>query len=280
MSTGNTDEFGVKKIFSDSETNPKFYKFQSGDKRKFNRHYGSCPENGDKTHSVITTEWNKSGEEFVDQEVTGYFYFPEIDSDEGKHKCYKYERGGMGSALAVKLRGGKHDKGNDSAKCYIFDFQYEGKHQKEKNFQKEYPHGDYYKMNVVPKFDLKNNLQKWVGYKVITMTVTINQKEFVRCMALVDYGSEDVEQDDGPNLDNQQWKVYYDVTDDGELDEKFDISNKKDYKGEVKKPWKQHFGNQLTQFRMDRIVNPEARFLSVRRIAASADSIDTILKAF
>jgi len=276
MSSDNKDEFGVTKIFSDDAANPKFYKFQSGDKRKFNRHYGSCPKNGDDTHSVITTEWNKFGEEFVDQEVTGYFYLPKIDSDEGKDKCYKYEKGGKGSALAIKLRGGKHEKGDDSAKCYIFDFQYEGKNPGEKNFQKEYPHGDYYKMNVVPAFDLKNNLKKWVGYKAVTIT----QGDTVRCIALIDYGSENRSIGEGPDPNLQIWKVYYDVTDDGNLDEKYDISDEENYKGEVKKPWKSHFGDKRTQYRMDRIVEPEARFLSARRVAVTTGSIYDILNPY
>lgn len=279
MSSDNKDEFGVKKIFSDDATSPDFYKFSNSDRRTFNRHYGSCPKNGDDTHSVITTEWQKNGIEFVDQEVTGYFYFPEIDSDDNKHRCYKYEKGGKGSALAIKLRGGKHSGTNDleSAKCYIFDFQYEGKTEKEENFQKEFPHGDYYKMNIPSKFDLRNSIGIWVGYKAITVTVRIGQKEFVRCVALIDYGSENRDKGQGPDLDNQQWKVYYDVTDDGKLDEIFEISNKDDYKGDVKKPFKKHFGNKLTQFRMDRIVDPQARFLSARRIAVNANSIELIL---
>jgi hypothetical protein len=277
MSSGNMDEFGVMKIFSDDATNPKFHKFQSEDERHFNRHYGSCPKNGDDTHSVVTTEWNKSGIEFIDQEVTGYFYLPEIESDEGKHECYKYERGGKGSALAIKLRGGKHSGKKDpkTAKCYIFEFQYEGEHENEKNFQKEYPHPTYYKMNVVSKFNLDDNLRKWVGFKA----VAINQGNLVRCLSLIDYGSEGRSKEDGPDLNLQNWKVYYDVSDDGKLHERYDISNESDYKGEVRKPWKRHFAAKLTQFRMDRIVGPEARFLSARRVAVSAESIDDIVNA-
>jgi hypothetical protein len=276
MSPGSEDEFGVTKIFSDDVADPKFSKFQiDGDKRPFNRHYGSCPKGSESTHSVITTEWNKKGEEFIDQEVTGYFYLPEIDSDKGKDECYRYKRGGKGSALAIKLRGGIHSGKKDptTAKCYIFDLQYEGKHKDEKNFQKEFPHGDYYKMNVVSKFDLKNNLKKWVGYKAVTIT----QGETVRCIALIDYGSENRGKEEGPDLTLQNWKVYYDITDDGKLDQKFGLSIGGEFKGEVKKPWKSHFGVKLIQFRMDRIVGPEARFLSARRISAAL--VDDIVNA-
>jgi hypothetical protein len=44
---------------------------------------------------------------------------------------------------------------------------------------------------------------------------------------------------------------------------------------EVRKAWREHNGHRLTQFRMDRIVIPEAKFLSARRI--SAESVDDIL---
>lgn len=274
MSSKISDEFG---IFDDDLTNPEFYKFQSDDKKPFNRHYGSCPENGDKTHSVKTTEWNKTGIEFVDQEVTGYFYLPEIQSDKDKDKCYKYEKCGKGSSLTIKLRGSKHSNGPDSAKCYIFDFQYEGGDCN--NFQKEFPHPTYYKMTVPTKFELKYNLGKWVGYKA----VTINQNDAVRCIAFVDYGSEKNSKDEGPDPNLQNWKVYYDITDDGKLDERDDIDmnsddkNKYKDKKEVRECWRQHFKDQVTQFRMDRIVEPEARFLSVRRI--SAESVDDRMSA-
>lgn len=276
--SSNTDEFGVVKIFPDDAANPKFYKFEKDDKREFQRHYGSCPEDGDDTHSVVTTEWEKGGIEFVDQEVTAYFYLPKIESDKNKHECYKYEKCGKGSSLTIKLRGGEHTKGDNTAKCYIFDFQYEGGDCN--NFQKEFPHPTYYKMTVGPKFVLKYNLDKWVGYKV----VTINREEGVRCLAFIDYGSEDRSKDEGPDVNMQKWKIYYDITDDGRLDEsdniKMNDKDRKKYKKEsdVRKAWREHSQAKLTQFRMDRIVSPEARYLSARRI--SAESVDNIIGTY
>ncbi|HKQ21707.1 MAG TPA: hypothetical protein VJS91_06685, partial [Nitrososphaeraceae archaeon] len=141
MSLIKKDDFGVIKIFDDDALNPLFYQFQigtwghdDGDRDHFeNRKYGDCKDEcGDKQGtpkcSVVSTEWEKGGLKFVDQEVTGYFFLPKIESDRGKNKCYKYERGGKGSGLAIKQRGSKHPSGKDpnSAKCYIFDFQYEG----------------------------------------------------------------------------------------------------------------------------------------------------------
>jgi hypothetical protein len=230
----------------------------------------------------VSTEWEKEDIEFVNQEVTAYFFLPEIESDENKEDCYKYSRGGKGSGLAIKLRGSDHPTGGDphSARCYIFDFQYEGDEPDDfnsNNFQKEFPHPEYYKMTVPTNFKLKTNIGKWVGYKV----VTVNQENGVRCIALIDYGSYNRSMEEGPALGLQRWRIYYDVLDDGKLDQRNDIimseRDRDKYKDEdeVRKAWREHNGHRLTQFRMDRIVKPEAKFLSARRI--SAESVDDIL---
>lgn len=289
MSSSEKDEFGVVKIFSDDSQNPKFVKFDigkwgenSGDREHIARlRYTSTKDGKPKTakNSVVSTRWTKSGEEFVDQEVTGYFYLTEIESEEDKEGDVIFKKCGKGSSLTIKLRGGKHPKppcDPDSAKCYNFDFQYKGGDCN--NFQKEYPHPDYYKMSVDTKFELKDNISKWVGYKA----VTINQGDSVRCLAFVDYGSEDRKKEDGPDLENQHWKIYYDVTDDGKLHKKYEIKSPKGKKypeeKEVPNPYKTHFKDKVTQFRMDRIVQPEAKFLSVRRVSAAF--VDDILSKF
>lgn len=288
MSSSNTDEFGVEKIFSDDTTNPKFIKFDIGvwgknsiDRQHIPRLKYSSTGKGPATskNSVVSTRWTKSGEEFVDQEVTGYFFLPEIESDENKLDEVKFKPGGKGSSLTLKLRGGKHPKVKGdkrdpkSGKNYNFDFQYRGGDLN--NFQKEYPHPDYYKMEVKHIIELKDNLKKWVGYKA----VTINQGNSVRCLAFVDYGSENNNKENDPNLEEQNWKIYYDVTDDGKLHERFKISNEDDYIADekIRNPFKTHFGDKVIQFRMDRIIKPEARFLSARRV--SAVNVDNILNA-
>ncbi|HKQ22778.1 MAG TPA: hypothetical protein VJS91_12105 [Nitrososphaeraceae archaeon] len=287
MSSHEKDEFGVVKIFSDSQ-NPKFVTFDignwgenSGDREHLARLRYTSTKDGKPTtekNSVVSTRWTKIGQEFVDQEVTGYFYLSEMESEKEKDEDVAFKKCGKGSSLTIKLRGGKHPKPKDdpdSAKCYNFDFQYKGGDCN--NFQKEYPHPDYYKMSVDTIFELKDNMSKWVGYKA----VTINQEDGgVRCLAFVDYGSEDREKNDGPDLENQKWKLYFDVTDDGELHKKYKIKSPKgknypDEK-EVSDPYKTHFKDKVTQFRMDRIVQPEAKFLSVRSISTS--TIDDILK--
>jgi hypothetical protein len=101
-------------------------------------------------------------------------------------------------------------------------------------------------------------------------------------LALVDYGSEDRSKEDRPDLEKQDWKIYYDVTDDGRLDEKFEISNEKKYKNDeqIRNPFKTHFTDKVTQFRMDRIIKPEAKFLSARRVSVESVDIDEIIKLY
>ena len=289
MSLSQKDEFGVLKIFSDDSQSPKFVKFDigkwgenSGDRQHFAQLRYSSTKDGKPTtakNSVVSTRWTKIGQGFVDQEVTGYFFLSEIESDKNKEKDVAFKKCGKGSSVTIKLRGGKHPKNSgdpDSAKCYNFDFQYMGGNCN--NFQKEYPHPDYYKMSVDTKFALKDNVMKWVGYKA----VTINQVDGVRCLAFVDYGSEVRKKEEGPELENQQWKLYFDVTDDGKLHKKYEIKSPKGKKYQdekrVSEPYKTHFKDLVTQFRMDRIVQPEAKFLSIRSI--SAGLIDDILKKY
>jgi len=303
MSSSGKDDFDVIKIFPDDKNNPMFYAFKigtwehdDGDRDHFpNRKYTSCGkpgepcegEQGSPECSVLSTEWEKEGIEFVDQEVTAYFFLPEIESNDDKKQCYKYSRGGKGSGIAIKLRGSRHDDDDNSARTYIFDFQYEGddvdannesNNFKSNNFQKEFPHPEYYKMTVPTNFKLKQSIGKWVGYKV----VTVNQDNGVRCVAFVDYGSYDRSKEEGPDLDAQDWVIYYDIFDDGKLDERNDIimnENDRDkykHKQKVRKAWREHNGHQVTQFRMDRIVKPEAKFLSARRI--SGESVEDILE--
>jgi hypothetical protein len=170
------DEFGVVKIFPDA-TDPKFYKFKigqwgsdSGDRDHFNgRTYGSCPDNdkNDPRKSVVSTEWEKSDRKYVNQEATGYLYLDEMDNG-NKVECYRFEQFGKGSSVSIKLGGSHHsNRNNDSAKSYIFDFQIKGGDKN--NFQKEYPHGAYFKMTIAPRDELPNNLKKWVGYKAVTL---------------------------------------------------------------------------------------------------------------
>lgn len=288
MSSGNTDEFGVIKIFSDDTANSKFIKFDIGnwgktdkDREHLEQLRYTSTKDGAKTtfkNSVVSTRWTKSGTEFVDVEVTGYFFLPKIEPDEDKGPDVKFKPCEKGSSLTIKLRGGLHpkEKGDpNSAKCYNFDFQYKGGDCH--NFQKEYPHPDYYKMNVDTKFNLKDNMAKWVGYKA----VALNQGDTVRCLAFVDYGSEGMSKQVGPDLKQQNWKLYYDVTDDGKLDEKYDIDKKDDYKKDkkIREPFKTHWGEKAIQFRMDRILIPEAKFLSARRVSVTTGSIDDVVKA-
>jgi hypothetical protein len=251
------DELGVQKIFPDPPSK-NVYIFKENDKHPGIRSYQS---GGPKT---VTTEWEVDGLEFVNQEATAYFFMPSIEKNKGYKPC------GKGSGLDIKLRGGSHPKKKDepdSAKCYIFDFQYKGGNCD--NFQKEYPHPRYYKTEVLANFILKNLLQRWVGFKAIT----VNQDNGVRCLAFLD--------DAGINENGQpanEWKLWFDVFDDTENIIKFEpnIKNTK-----AKEPFIKHHGTKKTLFRMDRIENPEAKFMSVREISTgNKQSIDEVVKLY
>jgi hypothetical protein len=284
MNSIEKDEFGVVKIFPDHATSPRFDKLDSVD-IEFLPHlrYSSTKDKTETTdkNSVVSTRWTKSGREFISVEVTGYFYLPEIEPDGNKEPDVKYKPGGKGSALTIKTRGGPHTTKippDQTAKCYCFDFQYEEKGNDRNNFQKEYPHPDYYKMTVGTKFKLRGNLKKWVGYKA----VSINEGNSVRCLAFVDYGSEGTSKENGPDLSLQKWKLYYDVTDDGKLADKFEIDHEQEYKAksDVREPFTKHHPEDVAkktiQFRMDRIVEPVAKFLSARRLLTTSNVNDII----
>ena len=65
--------------------------------------------------------------------------------------------------------------------------------------------------------------------------------------------------------------MYFDVTDNGKLHKIYEIKGPKGkiYQKEkdASEPFKTHFKDLVTQFRMDRIVRPDAKFLSIRSIS-------------
>jgi hypothetical protein len=75
----------------------------------------------------------------------------------------------------------------------------------------------------------------------------------------------------------QNWKLYYDIFDDGDLDnipgDRFD--------DDTKDPFRLHHGDKITQFRMDRILRPEGKFLSARSIIrGNREEIDQLVGAY
>jgi hypothetical protein len=150
--------------------------------------------------------------------------------------------------LSLKLRGSHHSNtSSDSAKCYIFHFEFEGSNCK--NFQKEHPHPKYAKHTVDASFKAKNWVGRWVGFKGITINEGNNS---VRCEAYIDYGGVK----DGKPAN--QWKKWYSVLDTGQFGE--------DDKPGTKPPYTEGHGT-LVQFRMDNAPdNTEMKFASVRQI--------------
>ena len=203
-------------------------------------------------YMMMINSKGKSGPEFIDQEVTGYFRFIE-------NEFTKKEKNGRGTGLAIKLRGGLHpgnkemkkdDIKKESGKCYEFHFEYNGSN--DQCLQKEYPHNNYDKKprDFDKRFELPPILGRWLGFKA----VTINEDNGVRCEAYLDM--------DGlidNNSPANNWKLWYSVLDDGSLFSKDDGT---------RQPFFSHFGKRRTFFRIDRVDHdPEHKFLSVRSIS-------------
>ena len=251
------DDNKVRKLYLDTQEK----RFEIPEKRHIkNRNY-QTKRNKNGKEEVPTTEYDllndedqhkgKSGPEFIDQEVTGYFKFIENDYT-------KREKNGRGTGLAIKLRGGLHpgdkemkkdDIKKESGKCYEFHFEYYGNN--DQCLQKEYPHNNYDKnpKDFDKKFELPPILGKWFGFKA----VTINEDNGVRCEAYLDT--------DGlvdNSIPANNWKLWYSVLDDGSLFSKED----------TREPFLEHHGKRRTFFRIDRVDHdPEHRFLSVRAIS-------------
>jgi hypothetical protein len=255
--TAEYDNNNVRKIYLDSQEQ----RFETPKKRDIQiRKYQSKRNTNDK-EKVPTTEYDllqdddqrngKSGPEFIDQEVTGYFKLIENEHT-------KKEKNGRGTGLAIKVRGGLHpgieemkndDIKKESGKCYEFHFEYNGGN--DQCLQKEYPHNNYDKnpRDFDKRFDLPPILGKWVGFKA----VTINEDNGVRCEAYLDM--------DGlidNNSPANNWKLWYSVLDDGSLFSKDDGT---------RQPFLSHYGKRRSFFRIDRLHHdPEHKFLSFRSI--------------
>ena len=130
----NIDGNKVRKIYIDSQEK----RFETHKKRGIRNRKYQTEKNKNSNEEVPTTEYDllgddeqhngKSGPEFVDQEVTGYFRLTENEDT-------KREKNGRGTGLAIKLRGGLHpgdkemkkdDIKKESGKCYEFHFEYYG----------------------------------------------------------------------------------------------------------------------------------------------------------
>jgi hypothetical protein len=263
LETAEYDNNMVRKIYLDSQEK----KFETPKKRGIQVRKYQTERNTSGKEEVPTTEYDlllddeqrkgKSGPEFIDQEVTGYFRFIE-------NEFTKKEKNGRGTGLAIKLRGGLHpgneemkkdDIKKESGKCYEFHFEYNGSN--DQCLQKEYPHNNYDKKprDFDKRFELPPIFGRWLGFKA----VTINEDNGVKCEAYLDING---------LIDNNtpanNWKLWYSVLDDGKLFSKDDWT---------RKPFFSHFGKRRTFFRIDRVNHdPEHKFLSVRSISKEKTS--------
>ena len=261
--TAEYDNNKVRKIYLDSQEK----RFEMPKRRSIRIRNYQTKRNTNSKEEVPTTEYDllndddqrkgKSGPEYIDQEVTGYFRFIE-------NEFTKKEKNGRGTGLAIKLRGGLHpgseemkkdDIKRESGKCYEFHFEYNGSN--DQCLQKEYPHNNYDKKpgDFEKRFKLPPILGKWFGFKA----VTINEDNGVRCEAYMDM--------DGlidNNSPANNWKLWYSVLDDGNLFSKDDGT---------RKPFFSHYGKRRTFFRIDRVNHdPEHKFLSVRSVSGEKTS--------
>jgi hypothetical protein len=141
--------------------------------------------------------------------------------------------------ISVKLRGGHHSKGDDSARCYVFRIGADGKG---KNFGKEYPHKNgkgysWHKLEVEPLESLED---KWVGIKAITWNEG-NDKAHCECYLDFDGVSEQGKFDS----QRQKWKLRYDV-----VDEKGKFGEDND-DHQTAAAWTELQKNSSIQFRVD-----------------------------
>jgi hypothetical protein len=239
------DRFKVQKIYRDAVQSRVVYQGERGWTERYSRHgYHSIPR-----VSIWRKIFQFNRDGFLNQEATIYLSLPKLKSEYYQHRpaigpC------ATGSGLSIKLRGGGHSNtGEDSARCYIFHFEYEGNNNCN-NFQKEAPHPKYSKYTLPTLFDAQNWIgpNKWVGFKAIT----INEKNGVRCEAYIDYGGII------NNRPANQWKKWYSILDMGQFGEPT--------KPQTIPPFRTTNGN-VIQFRMDNAdIGTQSRFASVREI--------------
>jgi len=172
-----------------------------------------------------------------DQEVTIFVFLPKLNPEYGSHEGVG--RCSSGSGLSIKLRGSNHPTASDkpnSAKCYIFHFEFEGG--KCNNFQKEYPHPRYSKFDLEEENEFPNWIGKVIGFKVAT--INTENKKGVKFWAWFDPSAKIV---DGELKTDNNWLLRYKGLDSGQFG-----TNKNHTK--TKGPFLDCFGK-LIEFRMD-----------------------------
>lgn len=186
-----------------------------------------------------------------DQEVTIYVSLPGLNPEyfaghEGIGRC------ASGSGQSIKIRGGHHsNSGEDSARAYIFHFEYEGGSCN--NFQKEYPHPKYAKHTLVEKHPFPKWIGKVMGFKAALLNTPNGKNVEFWC-----WFDPSARIENGKLLTENDWKLRYHDTDEGQF--------KKPTAPKAKPPFLETHGK-LTEFRMDNASkNTKAFCASVREI--------------
>ncbi|HEY7228244.1 MAG TPA: hypothetical protein VH481_08975 [Nitrososphaeraceae archaeon] len=185
-----------------------------------------------------------------DQEVTIYVSLPKLNPEYGSHEGIGHCKSGSGQS--IKLRGGKHPSENDdpnSAKCYIFHYEYEGG--KCNNFQKEYPHPRYSKNTIDEESQFPNWIGKVMGFKAALLNT--NDGKNVEFWAWYDPSAK---VENGKLVPGNNWLLRYHGMDNGQ----FGNTPK------TKPPFLETHGD-YTEFRMDNAdINTKAFCASLREI--------------
>jgi hypothetical protein len=278
--SGTSDRFGIKEIYP---TKPGTIELYMPDVQEITTHQ-TTKDDGSKVYDNgiyyqrlnrirgIGNRDTRSNDmhfkkSMVDQEATGYYKFIQEMDD-----------------VDVKLRGGKHDDSQNSARCYIFTVKREA-------FQKECPHngGFSYSMHDLrtrpsqpmenrqyapeenPKFqmdfDSLKNSGRWVGFKGITINEGAGK---VRCEMYID--TEGIDQNGSFDPNRQNWRLYYSIVDeDGKYGSDEDDDDKR---RRTRNVWTTAQVGSTVQFRLDAktgntsmtLTNNDFKFLSVREI--------------
>jgi hypothetical protein len=171
-----------------------------------------------------------------DQEVTIYIFLPSLNKEyfkgiKGIGHCES------GSGHSIKLRGGHHsNKGDKSAHCYIFHYEYEGENCKD--FQKEFPHPKYTKFTLPEENTIPNWIGKVMGFKAALLNTNDGKK--VEFWSWFDPSAKIV---NGKLVTNNNWLLRYNGIDDGKK-----FRSKKNPR--TNSPFLECHGD-YTEFRMD-----------------------------
>jgi len=208
MNNLEVDGFGIVKKFLDLQGGITLVQGGSEWHEKDSQHgYASIP--GVKIRRK-TFSFNKKLK--PDQEVTIYVSLPKLNPEYGSHEGIEHCKSGSGQS--IKLRGGKHPSEQDdpnSAKCYIFHYEYEGGDCN--NFQKEYPHPRYSKFTLDK--EKEKDFPEWIG-KVMGFKAALLNTNDGKNVEFWSWFDPSAKIENGKLVPGNNWLLRYHEIDDGQ----------------------------------------------------------------